>query len=155
VTKSTKQDNLNFIVHVKSQYDYIFDSDFRKEIFDALKYVYWLQNKKNLPVYGVPDRLKDYATSKKDINNGVEVNPKEEYRLRKEDQYEEMSAETLGSQSTNSSSEDEIHQWNNEVKNSVAKNMFSRNDAHKDVGLQDFIIKSVIGRGSFGKVFLV
>jgi len=34
--------------------------------------------------------------------------------------------------------------------------MFSRDNQHKnDVVLQDFIIKSVIGRGSFGKVFLV
>jgi len=41
-------------------------------------------------VYGVPDKLKDYATSKKDISNGVEVNPKEEYRLKKEDIYDEM-----------------------------------------------------------------
>jgi hypothetical protein len=72
----------------------MFDSDFRKEIFDALKYVYFVENKSNLPVYGVPDRLKDYATSKKDISNGVEVNPKEEYRLRKEDQYEETTQST-------------------------------------------------------------
>jgi len=32
--------------------------------------------------------------------------------------------------------------------------MFARND-DKNVGLKDFIVKSVIGRGSFGKVFLV
>ena len=81
-------------MHIKSEYDYMFDSDFRKEIFDALKYVYHVENKSNLPVYGVPDRLKDYATSKKDIINGVEVNPKEEYRLRKEDQYEETAGAT-------------------------------------------------------------
>lgn len=106
-------------------------------------------------MYGVPDRLKDYATSKKDISNGVEVNPKEEYRLRKEDQYEETSF-TQGNQSTASTNnyDDEISQWNNEVKNSVSTNMYSRNE-DKNVGLKDFIIKSVIGRGSFGKVFLV
>lgn len=32
--------------------------------------------------------------------------------------------------------------------------MYARNE-DKNVGLKDFIIKSVIGRGSFGKVFLV
>jgi hypothetical protein len=30
-----------------------------------------------MPIYGVPDKLKDYATSKKDIREGVEVNPDE------------------------------------------------------------------------------
>jgi hypothetical protein len=67
----------------------MFESDHIKEIFDAIKYVYFQANRTNLPVYGVPDKLKDYATSKRDINNGVEVNPKDEYRLRKEDKYEE------------------------------------------------------------------
>ena len=43
----------------------------------------------NLPIYAVPDRLRDYATSKKDIKEGVEVNPDEQFRLKKEDIYEE------------------------------------------------------------------
>ena len=33
--------------------------------------------------------------------------------------------------------------------------MFVKNKAEKQVDLKDFTIKSVIGRGSFGKVFLV
>lgn len=90
VTKSTKQDNQQFIVHVRSEYDYQFESDFRKEFFDAFKYVYFLAHKTNLPVYGVPDKLKDYATSKKDISNGVEVNPQEQFRLHKEDIYDDQ-----------------------------------------------------------------
>lgn len=68
----------------------MFESDHIKEIFEALKFVFWQYSKTNLPVYGVPDKLKDYATSKKDINNGVEVNPKEDYRLKKEDRYEDL-----------------------------------------------------------------
>lgn len=67
----------------------MFESDHIKEIFEAIKYVFWQNFKSNLPVYGVPDKLKVYATSKKDISNGWEVNPKEEYRLKKEDKYEE------------------------------------------------------------------
>ena len=68
----------------------MFESDDIKEIFEAIKFVYWQNFKSNLPVYGVPDKLKVYATSKKDISNGWEVNPKEEYRLAKEDKYEEL-----------------------------------------------------------------
>jgi serine/threonine protein kinase len=41
-----------------------------------------------------------------------------------------------------------------EVRNSVSTPMFHKNK-DKDVVLKDFVIKSVIGRGSFGKVFLV
>lgn len=77
VTKSVKPGNQQFIVHIKSEYDYMFESEFRKEIFEALKSVFYQEHKTNLPVYGVPDKLKDYATSKKDISNGMEVNPKE------------------------------------------------------------------------------
>jgi len=70
ITKSTLQGNQQFIVHIKNEYDYTFDSDYRKEIFDALKYVFWTINNFNLPVYGVADKLKDYGTTKKDISNG-------------------------------------------------------------------------------------
>lgn len=66
----------------------MFESEFRDEIFNAIKYVFWKTNQQNMPVFGVHDKLKDYATSKKDISNGVEVHPKEEYRLKDEDIFE-------------------------------------------------------------------
>jgi hypothetical protein len=131
MTKSTKSDNTQFIVHVKSEYDYTFESDFRKEIFDAIKWIFWQQHNLNLPIYGVPDKLKDYATSKKDISQGIEVNPKEEYRLQKEDGFEEKggSKSTLASSSGSMGSPggyDEVNQWNDEIKNSVATGMYSK-----------------------------
>jgi serum/glucocorticoid-regulated kinase 2 len=40
--------------------------------------VYFNEIGKNLAVYGVADSsLKDYYTSKKDVENGLEVNPQE------------------------------------------------------------------------------
>ena len=161
VTQSLKKGNLEFIVHVKSEYDYEFESDFRKEIFDAFKYVSWTLNHANLPVYGVPDKLKDYATSKKDISNGVEVNPREEYRMHKEDIYQDKKG-SIGSNTTmnsgqSDSSFNEVSQFEDEVKNSVSTRMYTKNtnENEKLVDLKDFKICSVIGRGSFGKVFLV
>lgn len=75
LTKSLKND-LPFVVHVKKDYDYCFDSPHRQELFNALKQVYFSEHNKNLSVYGVPDAsLKDYFTSKKDVENGLEVNP--------------------------------------------------------------------------------
>lgn len=57
-------------------------------------------NGENLPIYGVVSidhqinidlqphpKLKDYATSKKDMRKGVEIVPEENYRLRNEDNY--------------------------------------------------------------------
>jgi hypothetical protein len=110
----------------------MFESDFRKEIFEALKYIYWKQNGINLPVYGVNDKLKDYATTKKDISNGYEVKQKEENRVTDEDKYEEgpnskSTAATSQGSSSNFSYNDEINQWNNEVQQSVSTHMYSRN----------------------------
>ena len=39
--------------------------------------------------------------------------------------------------------------------NEVAKSVFQRHNPNEVVDLKDFVVKSVIGRGSFGKVFLV
>jgi len=61
----------------------------REEFFKALKKVFYEENGVNLPIYGVPfAKLKDYATSKKDMKKGVEMIPEENYRLRNEDIYE-------------------------------------------------------------------
>lgn len=163
MTKSTKDDNTEFIVHVKSEYDYHFECDNRQDIFNAVKYVYFMENKSNLPVYGVPDKLKHYATSKKDISAGYEVDPKEQFRMRKEDLYPENSTaggssssiQNSGSTLDSSGSFDEINQYNTENAKIRSNTLYTRNAADKSAELKDFIIKSVIGRGSFGKVFLV
>ena len=81
ITMSTKDKNPEFVVHIRSEYDYRYESDFRDEIFAAIKYTTWKLCKLNLPVYGVPSKLKEFHTSKKDISQGVEVNPPEEFRL--------------------------------------------------------------------------
>ena len=164
VTKSTNPNNTQFIVHVKSEYDYMYESDYRKEIFDAIKYAYWKSNKANLPVYGVPDKLKEYHTSKKDISIGIEVNPQENFRIHGEDIYEEKSGATqstggstnsMGSSSSFDSNADDINQFNQEFQKGRSDTLFVKNKNEKKVDLKDFQIKSVIGRGSFGKVFLV
>lgn len=98
VTKSTKEKSQEFVVHVKSEYDYRFESEYRSEIFEAIKYVCWKRNKVNLPVYGVPDKLKEYHTSKRDISEGNEIDPEEKFRLKGEDTYPEEPAGGMGGQ---------------------------------------------------------
>lgn len=67
VTKSTSKDNFEFVVHVRDEYDYRFMCNVRDELFECLKQVYYLATGKNLPVYGVEGKLKDFASSKKDV----------------------------------------------------------------------------------------
>lgn len=54
-----------------------------------------------MPVYGVPERLKEHHTSKKDILEGHEIRPGEQYRIKKEDIY----PENQNSQNTNITSD--------------------------------------------------
>lgn len=84
-------------MHVKSEYDYRFESEYRNDIFDAIKYVCWKHNKVNLPVYAVPERLKDFHTSKRDISEGNEIDPDEKFRVKGEDTYPEDPNVTGGS----------------------------------------------------------
>ena len=92
ITKSLKKDVKEFIIHVKDEYDYRFECDSKDKvetIIDACKYVHWKTHGRNVPVYGVPDGLKEFGTSKKDISGGFQIQPPENYRLKSEDIYQE------------------------------------------------------------------
>lgn len=108
----------------------------------------------------MPDKLKEYHTSKKDISNGIEVNPQENFRLKSEDIYEEKAGKKqqpsppithggFGNQDA------DISRFNQEFAKMRSNTLFMKNKNEAKVVLNDFQIRSVIGRGSFGKVFLV
>lgn len=96
--------------------------------------------------------------------NGLEVNPQAKYRLKNEDIYDSNpDAGAQGNTSTGGGSEasvdsmsmSEINMMNADFTKTRADTMFQKNKEEKPSELKDFTIKSVIGRGSFGKVFLV
>ena len=53
LTKSIKPKNLEFVIHIKKEYDYHFESLDREQIIDALKWHFYQSFSKNLPIYGV------------------------------------------------------------------------------------------------------
>ena len=103
-------------MHIKNEYDYRYESDFLTEIFEAIKYVYWREHNVNLPVYGVPFKLKEFHTSKKDISQGIEVNPPEEFKIPDEDIYEETGVKpSMNKPSMQEGSFDEMASLNKEL----------------------------------------
>lgn len=106
----------------------------------------------NLPIYGVPSKLKEIATSKKDIKAGTERMPPDQFRLRDEDLYEPLDESSASTKSTLSSSDSEEEFM---PRDPGAHRATFAKKGDTQVTLKDFEIKKVIGRGSFGKVFLV
>lgn len=105
---------------------------------------------KNLPIYDLPNDLDKWATSKKDAKANVEKLPPDEYRNFDEDVYEPWTPgqqKRVDSVSSMNSTDDE------DLSKYETAPHFSKDGSTSS--LSDFQIKKVIGRGSFGKVFLV
>ena len=97
------------------------------------------------------------------MRKGVEVIPEENYRVRNEDLYvanqkiadgKKNTASTASTKSTMSSDDQFDKKMEGQAFREASQTVFAKK-GDKTVGLQDFIIRKVIGRGSFGKVFLV
>ena len=100
----------------------------------------------NLPIYGVPENVSQFCTEKKDIKKGEEKQPPEAYRLRNEDQFDPIREEE---------NKENILDDLPDLSSGEHRPTFVKQGLDANATLSDFEIKSVIGRGSFGKVFLV
>ena len=151
--------NTSFIVHVASEYDYQFDSEQRDDIFKQVKYYFWNIKKRNLPIYAVKDSIDEFATKKTDIQKDREVQPLENARIKAEDIYPEQAGQTPVATPTPAFDihQAEMNEANTEFMKSRAMTIFQRGLKKDEIpaSLDAFEVKKVIGKGSFGKVFLV
>jgi len=74
-TKSVNAKELEFIIHVKNEYDYQFICQAREELVTSIKAVYFLKCNANMPIYGYNEALKKVCTSKKDASAGKDIIP--------------------------------------------------------------------------------
>ena len=70
LTKHNETNNWTFGVHIIDNYDYIFESEQRDEIFQYIKESYFYTMNANLPVFGVNGKIKDFVTTKDDAKKG-------------------------------------------------------------------------------------
>jgi serine/threonine protein kinase len=110
------------------------------------------------------------------MKKGFEIIPEENYRLRNEDLYQadpqakqQFGTKSAGAPAKNgsvasdSTAHSEVASYQKEFPDGYSEQHGFREASQtlyakagdKKVGLNDFLIKKVIGRGSFGKVFLV
>ena len=58
LSKSTEANNKEFVVHVRGEYDYRFICEMRDDMFEQIKACFFHLMNENLPVFGVPGKLK-------------------------------------------------------------------------------------------------
>lgn len=108
LSKSTEAGNKEFVVHVKGEYDYRFICELRDDMFEQIKACYFHLMNENLPVYGVPGKLKGHCTSKNDAKAGQDKLPPDSFRLRAEDLYEPLTDTPASATSTAPDEDDEL-----------------------------------------------
>lgn len=148
-----------FIVHTASEY-YRFKSDRIDEVIENAKIAYVSLLHKNLTIYGTDIKdlkgIKRIVKTFKLLSEGNLI--KEEAKVELEEEPKEM---TLKSHDTTSEDEDEvkvIETSENELERPKeykrSSTLYSK-ESWDDSNIDDFLIKKVLGVGSFGKVYLV
>jgi hypothetical protein len=92
----------------------------------------------NLPIFDVPENLKNYATSKKDIKGSTEKMPPDNYRNKDEDIYEPIgSGSPQGSFSNKSTQGSSASDVEDDLSTMNQKPTFAKN-GDTNVSLADF-----------------
>ncbi len=143
ITKSKSTESAEFVLHVPSEYDYRYTAEHREEIIQKIKEAYKQACGKSMPIYGVPHHyLKDFVTTKSDRKKNLFKVPEELFRMKEEESPAEP---------------DPMKALLDEVPNfqkTKGTSLYQKNKTEKSVMLDEFKILKVLGRGSFGRVYL-
>ena len=169
ITKNTMKGNEDeFVIHIPLEYDYRYVSAKRDQIIETLQKQFLLLVKDNLKIFTICAlSLKSYCTTEKDMKKKVRRMPGEAERDKKEDLIEESKISLFYQEQSSDNYLDVLKakMFKHSIEMSPgdyiideddeSTQVFSRASDDKLSTLEDFQILKVIGRGSFGKVFLV
>jgi len=170
-TKNSKE----LVLNVPSEYDYRYQVNDREIFINLLKREFVKRRPSgHLRYYVIKGSLKEATTTEKDAKYKISRVPKDEMRLLDQEvygpkyQHEDSKSSDSTEDGTFGDKMKAVESRNNEMsledtdddgdadfdtRNSVC--VFAHKEEEEKVSLKDFEIKGVIGRGTFGKVFLV
>jgi serum/glucocorticoid-regulated kinase 2 len=176
VSKCMHKKSTEFVIHVPEQYDYRYQSEHRDEIINSIKMSYISLMKTNLPVYGINAKdLKNVTTTERDRIKGKSRIPGKEFIMETEDiigkttPTEEETNEgsdwdtqnylktSFRASAVMSSFQVDLEDEEEKLKEfqSLRFSTLYSSSGYDDLKLEDLIIRRVIGKGAFGKVFMV
>ena len=137
ITKCLQGQSHELVIHIPSEYDYRYIAEKCEEIINCLQ-IY----EQNIQIYAVPaTNLKDYVTSKSDMKKKISKIPPENFHINKI-----------------TSAISPIHEMETvlfETHKKTGKTVYEKRKSVIQAQLSDFKILKLIGKGTFGTVFLV
>ena len=157
ITISSVKHNEEFVVHGNDdEYDYYYHSPQRNLIICLIARFYDEQTGLFLKICEVSDKsLKNYVTGKKEKKKDKSYSKMDELKLIDTKQFLEDNANANNNMrsSSNINEEDKINDENPiQIK---YKYIFGKNESFSSVTFEDLKIIKILGRGTFGKVYLV
>ena len=150
--------NIEFVIHGNDdEYDYYYQSNDRNLILRFIAKFYEEQNGKTIKICEVSEKtLKTYVTGKKEKKKDKNFSKMDESKTINIKKFLEESAILDKKMRTSSISVAEEEKIDDIVPVEIkSKIIFSKIDNISSVTLEDFKIIKIIGRGTFGKVYLV
>lgn len=176
MTKSLRVGARNFIVHYKTHGDEEWFSNQRDDIIKAIGDRYQASTGKGVPIFGVSSaELEQFITTDKDILRKFSRMPAQEFLISEgvdldESQmsfcdFEEITGDDWVVVKADSKPErpdlvamntkEKLARATLDMTSSESIALMTGKDNDKETKLKDFIIKKIIDKGAFGKVFLV